>query len=136
MPVRGAWFLVAHSEPSDDIRLFRVDRVLSATMLDDSFERRADVDVDSLASVDRAMVSPSAERLVVRYSPRIARWISEREEGEAGADGSFTVSHPLNDDAWAVRHVLQYGPEAEVVSPTRVRDAVASVLRRMLSEVH
>jgi proteasome accessory factor C len=132
VPVRGAWFLVAHSEPSDDIRFFRVDRVLSAILLDDSFERRGDVDVDALVSVDRALVSPSAERLVVRYSPRIARWISEREEGESGADRSFTVSHPLNDDAWAVRHALQYGPEAEVIGPPRVRERVAETLRGML----
>lgn len=133
LPVRGAWFLVAHSEPNDDIRFFRVDRVLSATMLDDSFERRSDVDVDSLVSADRALVSSSTERLVVRYSPRIARWISEREIGESESDGSFTVSHPLNDDAWAVRHVLQYGPEAEVIAPARVRERVAETLRNMLS---
>jgi len=25
---------------------------------------------------------------------------------------------------WAVRHVLQYGPEAEVIGPVQVRDAV------------
>jgi proteasome accessory factor C len=132
LPVRGAWFLVAHSEPSDDIRFFRVDRVLSATILDDSFERRADVDVDSLVPIDGPLISRGTERLVVRYSPRIARWISEREVGESGSDGSFTVEHPLNDDAWAVRHVLQYGPEAEVIAPARVRERVAETLRRML----
>ena len=132
LPVRGAWFLVALSEPSDDIRFFRVDRVLSATVLDDSFERRADVDVDSLVSVDRPLVSRGTEHLVVRYSSRIARWIAERETGESGPDGSFTVNHPLNDDTWAVRHVLQYGPEAEVIAPARVRERVAETLRSML----
>ena len=80
---------------------------------------------------ERAFVSPSAERLVVRYSPRIARWIAEREEGELEADGSFVVSHPLADDAWAVRHVLQYGPEAEVLEPARVREKLVATLREM-----
>ena len=82
-------------------------------------------------SGERAFVSPSAERLVVRYSPRIARWIAEREEGELEADGSFVVSHPLADDAWAVRHVLQYGPEAEVLEPARVREKLVATLREM-----
>ena len=79
--------------------------------------------------------SASAERLVVRYSARIARWISEREEGELAADGSFVVSHPLADDAWAVRHVLQYGPEAEVLEPARVRERLATTLRAMMRDM-
>lgn len=135
LPVRGSWFLVAHCERSDAIRFFRVDRIQSAARLDDAFQPRADFDLDSVLSADGAFVSPSAERLVVRYSPRIARWIAEREEGEQGPDGSLVVSHPLADDAWAVRHVLQYGPEAEVLEPVRVRENLAATLRDMTRTV-
>jgi predicted DNA-binding transcriptional regulator YafY len=66
----------------------------------------------------------------VRYSPRIAQWIAEREEGETANDGSFVVDHPLADHDWAVRHVLQYGPEAEVLEPESVRAAVKVRLSR------
>jgi len=135
LPVRGAWFLVAHCNRSEGVRFFRVDRVMSAIPLDETFERKPDVDLDALLSAERALVSATAERLVVRYGSRIARWIAEREEGEAGADGSFTVSHPLADDDWAVRHVLQYGPEAEVVEPARIRDLVADTLRKMREDI-
>jgi proteasome accessory factor C len=135
LPARGSWFLVAHCERSDAIRFFRVDRIESATAMDAVFERRADVDLDAMLSPDRALVSPVAERLVVRYSPRIARWIAEREEGERGDDGSFTVSHPLADDDWAVRHVLQYGPEAEILEPERLRGRIADTLRQMACDV-
>jgi proteasome accessory factor C len=132
LPVRGAWFLVAHCERSEGLRFFRVDRIQSAELVDDTFERPADFDLHRLLSGERAFGSAAAERLVVRYSPQIARWIAEREEGEQGADGSFTVGHPLADDAWAVRHVLQYGPEAEVLAPARIREQLAEVLREML----
>ena len=67
LPVRGAWFLVAHCERSEGVRFFRVDRVLSAASLTETFERRPDVDLDALLSAERALVSESAERLVVRY---------------------------------------------------------------------
>lgn len=73
--------------------------------------------------------SKAIETLRVSYSPRIARWIAEREQGEQQADGSFVVEHPLADDEWAVRHVLQYGPEAEVIAPERVRALVAERVR-------
>jgi predicted DNA-binding transcriptional regulator YafY len=39
-------------------------------------------------------------------------------------DGSFEVDHPLLDDQWAVRHVLQYGRDAEVLAPERIRSAI------------
>jgi predicted DNA-binding transcriptional regulator YafY len=61
----------------------------------------------------------------VRYSPRIARWIAEREGVEPDADGSLTLEHPLLDVQWGVRHVLQYGPDAEVVEPADVREEIA-----------
>jgi hypothetical protein len=48
----------------------------------------------------------------VKYSPKIARWIAEREGVELDADGSLTIEHPLADQEWGVRHVLQYGPDA------------------------
>jgi predicted DNA-binding transcriptional regulator YafY len=70
--------------------------------------------------------------LTVRYSPRIARWIAEREVGQPGADGSLTVEHQLADHAWAVRHVLQYGPDAEVIAPESVREMVRERLMAML----
>ena len=71
--------------------------------------------------------------MTVRYSPRIARWIAEREEGDLADDGSFVVKHPLADTDWAVRHVLQYGPEAEVVEPAAVREAMKKRLARAAS---
>src|SRR3569832_1062177 len=35
VPVRGAWFLVAHCERTDEMRFFRVDRVQSAVATND-----------------------------------------------------------------------------------------------------
>ena len=131
LPMRGKWFLIGHCERAGALRFFRVDRIECAERSGDSFEPPVDFDLQSVALPDRPLVSASVERLVVRYSPRIARWIGEREEGTAEADGSLIVSHPLADDAWAVRHVLQYGADAVVLEPARVRDRVVSTLRRM-----
>jgi proteasome accessory factor C len=134
VPVRGKWFVIAHCERVNGIRFFRVDRIRSASCLAETFELPAGVENLLVSGDSRAFGSSPSERLVVRYSPSISRWIAEREEGEKGADGSFTVSHPLADDAWAVRHVLQYGPEAEVLEPARIRERVASTLRSMLAD--
>jgi predicted DNA-binding transcriptional regulator YafY len=65
-----------------------------------------------------------ARTLRLRYSPAIARWIAEREGKAPAEDGSLTLEHPLADTDWAVRHVLQYGPDVTVLEPADVREAV------------
>jgi predicted DNA-binding transcriptional regulator YafY len=69
----------------------------------------------------------------VRYSARIARWIAEREHVSLAPDGSLTLDHPLADTEWAVRHVLQYGPDAEVIAPVEVREQIRTRLASILA---
>jgi predicted DNA-binding transcriptional regulator YafY len=70
----------------------------------------------------------------VRYSPRIARWIAEREGVPLAEDGSVTVEMEAIQEEWAVRHVLRYGPDAEVLAPESLREAIADALRKMIAE--
>ena len=131
---RGKWMLSAYCEATRERRIFRVDRIRVATPTSDVFERPADAgDVRTPELADATDV-PS---VVIRYSPRIAKWIGERVVAPPGAhvlvDGeSITIEHPLRDEGWAVRHVLQYGPEAEVISPPSVREAVKQTLASMI----
>ncbi len=128
---RGMWYLVAHCVDGEGLRFFRMDRITDADLTDESFTMPSEVTVGELVSDARLFQAEDAEPLVIRYSPQIARWIAEREGVPPAADGSVTVEHPLADADWAVRHVLQYGPDAEVVSPEIVRRAVRERLRRM-----
>ena len=80
-------------------------------------------------------MSDTSRTMTVRYSPRVARWMAEREEATLAADGSLTIAHPLADDAWAVRHVLQYGPDAEVLEPASIRETIVAHLERASSEL-
>lgn len=120
------WYLVASAD-DDALRFFRLDRVESVQALAEGFERDAAAALRVLEA-GRAFTSDTARRMTVRYSPRIARWVAEREGTPLAADGSLTLEHPVADDAWAVRHVLQYGPDAEIVAPPELREHVASRL--------
>lgn len=128
---KGVWYLVAHCDRSEGIRIFRLDRVVGLEVLYESFERPKDFQVEELLADGRAFAGPVMETLRVRYSPKVARWISEREIGVTQLDGTFDVEYPMADTDWAIRHVLQYGPEAEVVSPPALRHAVVDRLQVM-----
>lgn len=132
LPSHGTWFVIAHCESSDAVRFFRADRISAIESVDAVFSRPESLPVLDVIQKGKPLQTTGSETLVVRYSPRIARWIAEREGRTLDADGSVTVHHALADDTWAVRHVLQYGPEAEVLSPVRLRQRVKAALERLL----
>lgn len=72
-----------------------------------------------------------AERVRVRYGPAVARWVAEREGAPLAPDGSLEREYPYADVRWLVRHVLQYGADAEVVGPPAARAAVRAALEGM-----
>jgi proteasome accessory factor C len=127
----GMWYTVAHCESSDGVRFFRLDRVEDVHLLDARFTPATEGSVEEIVRDGRAFRSDSADTLTLRYSPRVARWIAEREGKPVSEDGTLTVEHPLADTDWAVRHVLQYGPEVEVLAPVSVREGVVARLRGM-----
>jgi proteasome accessory factor C len=127
----GMWYAVAHCESSEGMRIFRLDRVEDVESLEARFESPRDFSLEAVLGDGRAFQSGSATTLRVRYSPRIARWIAEREGKPLAEDGSLTLDHPLADTDWAVRHLLQYGPDATVLEPAEVREAVVRRLTEM-----
>lgn len=127
----GAWYLIAFCEMTSEVRIFRLDRVVSVSPSSERYMIPASFRVAEAVAGSRAFRSVEAAEMRVRYSPRIARWIAEREKGEEGADGSLVVTHPVADPAWAIRHVLQYGPDAEILEPTGLREAMAERLDRV-----
>ena len=126
----GMWYVVAHCQGSAGIRVFRMDRVEGAAQLAESFDPPSRSAIDAVLR-DGPFHSENPASMTVRYSPRVARWIAEREGRELAADGTLTVERPLADPAWGVRHVLQYGPEAEVLAPEWMRERVVERLRAM-----
>lgn len=117
----GAWYALAYCESNGGVRSFRLDRIETIDSLNESYEIPTTFSVDEHLS-DRKVLRVGQPRWMrVRYSPRIARWIAEREGVEPDTDGSLTMDHPLADVQWGVRHALQYGPDAEVLDPPEVR---------------
>ena len=128
----GMWYAVAYCDDSNGVRVFRLDRVEGASLLEEAFAVPAEFSVESVVRERRVLLhADGPQTMTVRYSPRIARWIAEREGRSLDSDGSLTMEHPLLDVAWGVRHALQYGADAEVVGPSGVRVEIARRLGGM-----
>jgi proteasome accessory factor C len=127
----GMWYAVAHCESSEGLRIFRLDRVEQVETLDSKFASPRGFSLEAVMREGKAFQTGETGTLRVRYSPRIARWIAEREGKSVAEDGSLTLEHRLADRDWAVRHVLQYGPDATVLDPPEVREAVVRRLEQI-----
>ena len=127
----GMWYLVARCDESG-LRFFRMDRVHRVEVLDERFEPSEGAGAELPAGP--MFRAEGAGSVTIRYSPAISRWIAERAGKNVEADGSLTLEHPCADTDWAVRHVLQYGPDAEVLEPEEVRVAVRERLERMATD--
>jgi proteasome accessory factor C len=130
----GQWYLLAHCQQSGEVRVFRFDRILSASAAGKPFQVPASFDPAEYLQGHRVYRGSEETTTRVRYSPRIARWIAEREPGEWDGEGGFTVTHQVADPRWIVRHVLQYGPDARVLEPEEARGWVREAVRPWLEE--
>jgi predicted DNA-binding transcriptional regulator YafY len=69
--------------------------------------------------------SGATDRVTVRFRAEVAPWVTEfYTEHRRDADGSVTVQFEATSADWLVRRVLEFGCDAEVVSPASYRDAV------------
>jgi proteasome accessory factor C len=124
----GAWYLIAYCDKSKGIRVFRVDRIEQVERLEETYEVPADFSASDIVKDGRVFHGGAPETVTIRYGRAVAPWIAEREGRTPADDGSLTVEYPLADRGWVVRHVLQYGADAEVVGPASARESVRKAL--------
>src|SRR5579884_1456342 len=123
---REGWYVTSFDPSRGDVRHFRLDRFKSATVTDQRFEPRAEV--DPAADVEgwpRTGEVPASRRARIWISPARARW--EREERPVVAelqDGSVIVERGFKGVDWLVREILKEAGDAVVLEPEDAREAV------------
>jgi proteasome accessory factor C len=112
----GQWYVAAWCHRVDDERLFRVDRMRSAVVLDTTFEPRPPSGTPSVYSP-----RPDDPTVVLELTPA-ARWVTEQypcEKVEERAKGKLRATLKVSERAWLERLLLQLGPDARVVKGDR-----------------
>jgi proteasome accessory factor C len=129
----GQWYLSAYCHAVDDDRLFRVDRVRVATMLETPVEH-------SEGSVAAAVYNARDDdpRVTVDLTPA-ARWVAEQYPVETSKElrgGRTRVTLAVSERAWLERLLLRLGPDGKVVKASDPglgdagREAACSLLQR------
>jgi proteasome accessory factor C len=118
------WYVHAFDTERDAPRSFRLDRVKSATILDEGFEPREGVEppVETWPRTGRV---PDSRVARVWISPERARWVrEERGAVEELADGAVIVEFSYKGEEWLAREILKEAGDAVVLEPDDARAAV------------
>ncbi len=132
---REGWYLASFDPARQSVRHFRLDRIKSATVTDERFEPRPDV--DPAADVDgwpRTGEVPASRRARVWVSPERARWAREERGAIAELeDGAVIVELGFAGVDWLVRETLKEAGDAVVLEPEDTRDSVRAAAESIVA---
>ncbi len=109
-------------------RFFRADRIHGIQHQEARFAPPPEFVLDGLIGERMPFTFSTQEKLVVRFNPKVARWVAEREGRQLDADGGVTADYLIGDEEWGIRFVLQYGPSTLAVAPEGVRLRIAALM--------
>ena len=127
------WYLEGWCHRAQDVRLFRVDRIESLTILDEDGTPPAGAEPRDL---DSGVFTPHAEDQLVRVAlgPGAA-WVSEyypTESVEPMQGGGAVITLRTADTAWLRRLMWRLGSQATVLEPVELALAVRDGARAAL----
>jgi proteasome accessory factor C len=129
----GNAYLEAWCHVAEDQRLFRLDRISSAVVLEEPVEDHGDLEPRNLAD---GIFQPSSDDLLVTMTLEpSARWVAEYypvEDRVEEPGGRLTVRLRVGDPAWLTQLMLRLGASAQVTDPPDIADDVRRVAARAL----
>ncbi len=132
---REGWYVRALDPAKDEMRSFRLDRIKRVDVLDETYERRADL--ETIADVEGWQRTGEVEGSRVAHvwiSPEHARWVAEERSVLAELDdGSIIVEWAFKGTRYLVKQILKEAGDAAVLEPADVRDEVLAAVERLLA---
>ena len=128
----GVAYLDAYCHSAEAPRLFRLDRVHEATVLDTEVITEPSEPRDLS---DGVFGGEEATRVTLHLQPQ-ARWVEEYysvEDVRPRPDGSSEVDLLVGDERWLQRLLLRLTPYAAVVAPAHYGDGASETIRRALA---
>ena len=142
LPYGRSWQLIAYDHHRQDVREFKVDRILSARLLESTYTIPATFDIDEYLGdawgVMRGAARPS-EEVALLFEPEAGRWLTEEDwhksqQTECRPDGRVRVTFQVGVTPEMVGWLMQYGEQVRVEKPDWLRDEVREKHRKAAEE--
>ena len=126
----GRGWLVAHVEGLPELRLWRLDRIVSIDLLDRGFARWEDFSLVDYAARSFGVFQEEPVDVVLRFAPEAAEdaagWVfhpsqSVEREGDGGVIVRFRAGG-MREMCW---HLFTWGPTVTIMTPSVLRAVMA-----------
>jgi predicted DNA-binding transcriptional regulator YafY len=134
---KGCLYVVGHSCHHNEIRTWKVDRILDAELTSFPFTRPTSFDLSTYFSTGFGVVTSDEEWLInVRFMGSAVRYVTDRmyhpsQSVAAQADGSVIVNFSLSSLTEIKSWILSFGSAAEVLEPRELRRAIQQELHQL-----
>ncbi len=122
-----ATYLIAYSQTHSQIRTFKVERIVSAHMLPQSFDVAPGLNVDSLLSSAWGIIWGEGQQVRLRFAPDVTWRVKESrwhpsQSIEDLSDGGCIVTLSVASMMEIGRWVRSWGDKVEVLAPFSLRE--------------
>jgi len=139
MPYVRSWYLIAYDHKRGEVRMFKVDRIRQAELLEERYEIPKDFDLDEyLGPAWGVMRGEAGEpvEVVLQFSPEAGRWAREQrwhpsQEVQEQPDGSILFKLKVAITPEFVNWIMYYGSRVKVLLPESLRKRVEEEARRI-----
>jgi proteasome accessory factor BC len=121
---REGWYVHSWDPDKDDTRSFRLDRIRSATVLDEGFEPRPGIEPDIHGWPSTGEVADSRVARVWMAPERARRAREDKRVVQELEDGAVIVELPFAGHHYLAREILKEAGDAVVLEPDDARQAV------------
>ena len=134
---KHAWYVIGHTEKSDQILTFRINRIHSLFISHFPYTIPEDFSVQKYMEKSWDFRLGPETDVVIEFAPRIAPLIREvqwhstqkiHEHADGGLRFEATVAGWQEVGWW----VMSWGEEAEVIGPRELREWIAETARKMV----
>lgn len=135
---RNAWYLDAYCHRSDSLRVFALDAIEQAQLLEAPACELAPELIEDASDGGYGIYRGEALReAVLRFTPEAARWVSAEvwhpmQQGRSLPGGGWELRLPFGTSTELEMDILRHGADVEVVSPPDLRERVRDRLERAL----
>ena len=125
------WYLVAWCHKADGLRMFAMDAIEEATLLQVAAKAAPKKQIEELIGRDFGLYSGKARQWAkLLFSSRHAPWVQAEtwhpeQKSETTGDGGYLLAVPYSDPRELILEILRYGPEVQVIEPIDLRREVA-----------
>jgi len=128
----GRGWLVGHVEGTAEMRLWRLDRIVSVDLLDRSFARSKDFSLSAYAEQSFGAFQEEPFDVELRFTPEAAddaaRWLFHPSQSLAReTDGSLTVRFRAGGALEMCCHLFTWGTAVTVIKPEGLRRQLAAM---------